>query len=250
MIDEVPWGDGTLGITAVGIVHLVSHRAAKWFQQLHTQSPTDLDRGLSYSTIRLFYKLNIVASWIYLHNHRYFQRYMRELFQHFNALCVAHGGSGSISNHLGAQVRLAGMSGMLTCVIEPVIQFADVSMHYLLQPHTLKFTTQFSVSFSLFYHTIHCPHISNWYKNPFSAVQLWLTLQLCIQNEKSKMLIGLEPHWNIPDTLGILTSISMYFVILPSPYTAKQSALKLLNSIRHCFWKQLELWWCIQDDTG
>jgi hypothetical protein len=75
-------------------------------------------------------------------------------------------------------------------------------------------------------------------------------LQLCIQNEKSKMLIGLEPHWNIPDTLGILTSISMYFVILPSPYTAKQSALKLLNSICHCFWKQLELWWCIQDDTG
>ena len=64
--------------------------------QLLLMSPADLHRGLSCSNIWVSYKSNIGASWMPLHNCRWFQKNLRMLLQSLRALCLAPGGAGSI----------------------------------------------------------------------------------------------------------------------------------------------------------
>jgi len=53
----------------------------------------------------------------------------------------------------------------------------------------------------------------------------------------------------LSDTPGDLTSASKYFLMLPVPPGAKQSALRLCKRILRCSRKHLQLWRCIQDAT-
>jgi len=81
--------------TAVSAALKVSWRVAQW-SHLLSKSPADLCRGLRSSTIWLFYKSNLVASWMHLHNCRCFQEHLRLPLESLRALCSAPGGSGSI----------------------------------------------------------------------------------------------------------------------------------------------------------
>jgi len=71
-------------------------RRAAQRSQLLLKSPADLRRGLRSSSIWLFYKSNLVASWMRLHICRCFQAHLRRLLQSLRAHCVAPGRSGSI----------------------------------------------------------------------------------------------------------------------------------------------------------
>ena len=83
-------------------------------------------RSLSCSKTWLFYKSNLVASWMHLYNFRCFLKNLRMLFQSLRALCLAPGGPGSIWNHLGAPVRSTGVSGKSACGFQTNLHFADV----------------------------------------------------------------------------------------------------------------------------
>jgi len=54
----------------------------------------------------------------------------------------------------------------------------------------------------------------------------------------------------LPDTLGNITSTSIYFKMLPDSPRSKQCALRLCKSMLRCSWKHLQLWRCIQDTAS
>jgi len=56
----------------------------------------------------------------------------------------------------------------------------------------------------------------------------------CIGTPSAKCNSVRKPHTILPDTLGYLTSAFKYFQMLPDPPGAKQSALRLCNSILRC----------------
>jgi len=104
--------------TAVKVRHQVSRSAAQrsWLlilsrAELLSKSPTELCRGLRSSDIWLWYKSNLVASWVHLHNPRCLQEHLRMLLHSLRALCLAPGGSGSIWKYLEALVKSPGVSG-------------------------------------------------------------------------------------------------------------------------------------------
>jgi len=66
--------------------------------RLLSKSLADLRSGLSSSKIWLFYKSNLVAFWMHLHNCSCFQDHLTMLLQSLRALCSSPGGTGSISN--------------------------------------------------------------------------------------------------------------------------------------------------------
>jgi len=114
MINKMPCGGcGTLRTTAVRILHQVSRRACAedsdalevsdnpaLRSQALQKSPTDLRRGLTRSKICLFWKSNLVASWMHLHNCRCFQERLRLLLQSLRAHCKTPGGPGSIWKYI------------------------------------------------------------------------------------------------------------------------------------------------------
>jgi len=69
------------------------------------------------------------ASWMHLHNNRYFQEHLRMLLQSLRALCLAPGGSGSIQKYLEALVRSPGVSRMIACGFRTELHFADGSTY-------------------------------------------------------------------------------------------------------------------------
>jgi len=88
--------------------------------------PADLRRGLSCSKIWVSNKSNLVASWMHLHNCRFFQEHPRMLWQSMRALYLAPGGPGSIWNYLGAPVRSTRVSRRFACGFRTDLHFADV----------------------------------------------------------------------------------------------------------------------------
>ena len=93
-----------------------------------SKSPADLHIGFSCSRIWLSYKLNIIVSWMHLHNCRCFQTHLRMLLQTLRALYLAPGGPGSIWNYLEVPVRSTGMSGRFASGFQTNLHFADVSV--------------------------------------------------------------------------------------------------------------------------
>jgi hypothetical protein len=67
------------------------------------------------------------------------------------------------------------------------------------------------------------------------------------KNHISKCNSVQKPHSILPTTPEDLSSASKYFQMLPDPPGAKQSALRLGNSILRCFLMHLKLWRWIQD---
>jgi len=106
----------------------VSRRDAQR-SQLLSKPPADLCRGPRSSQIWLFYKSNLVASWMHLQNCRCFLEHLRMLLQSLRVLCVAPGGSGSVLQHLEALVRLPGVSGRIACCFRTDFHFADVRVY-------------------------------------------------------------------------------------------------------------------------
>jgi len=103
----------------------VSRRTAQ-LSQLHLKSPANLCRGLTSFKICLFYKFNLVASWMHLHNCRCFQGQQGILLQSLRALCLAPGGSGSIWKYLEALVRSPGVSRRIECGFQTELHYTDV----------------------------------------------------------------------------------------------------------------------------
>jgi len=110
---------------AVSAALEVSFRAGQW-SQLLSKSPADLRRGLRSSNIWLFYKSNLGASWLHLHNCRCFQKHLRMPLQSLRVLCLAPGGSGRIWKYLEALVRSPGVSGRIVYCFRTDLHFADV----------------------------------------------------------------------------------------------------------------------------
>jgi len=102
-----------------------SERAVQWSQVL-LKSLADLRRGLRSFKIWPFYKSNLVASWMHLHNCRFFQEHLRMLLQSLRVLCLAPAGSGSIWINLEAVVRSPGVSGRIAWGFWPELRLADV----------------------------------------------------------------------------------------------------------------------------
>jgi len=95
------------------------------------KSPADLRRGFRSSTIWLFYKSNLIASWIHLENCRCFLEHLRLLLESLRALCSAPGESGSIYKYLEVLVKLPRVSGRIACGFWTDLHFAD--RHCLVQ---------------------------------------------------------------------------------------------------------------------
>jgi len=110
LIYEMPCGDGTLGTTAVRILH---------------KSPAEPHRALSCSKIWLSYMSNLVAFWMHLHNCSCFQEHLRMLLQSLRAPYLAPG-AGSIWNDMRAPVRSIGVSDRFVCGFRTDFHFADV----------------------------------------------------------------------------------------------------------------------------
>jgi len=127
MIDEMPCFYGIWRTTGMRMPHHVCCRAVQR-SQLLSKSLTDLHRGLSCSNIWLSYKWNLIASWMPLHNSRWFQEYLRMLLHSLRALCLAPGRPGSIWKYLEALVRLSGVSGRFVCGFWTELHVADVRM--------------------------------------------------------------------------------------------------------------------------
>jgi len=81
----------------------------------------------SCSDIRLSYKSNIRASWMYLHNCSCFQEHLGMLLQSLMARCLALGGPGSIWKYFEALVMSARVSGSFACSFRTNFHFADVT---------------------------------------------------------------------------------------------------------------------------
>jgi len=139
MINEMPCGCRNLRTTAVRIWHKVSCRACTVVSaalvvsrrpalraRLLSKCPTDLCRGPRSSKIWLFYKSNLVASWMHLYNCRCFQEHLSMLLQSLRALSKAPGGPGSIWKYLEALVRATGVSGKFACGFQTILYSADV----------------------------------------------------------------------------------------------------------------------------
>jgi len=124
MIDTRRCGYGTLGTTTVRIWHRVTRRAPQR-SQLRLKSPAALCRALSSCKRWLFYKSNLVASWMHLHESRCSQEHPRILSQSLRALGLAAGGPGSIWKYLDALVRSTGVSGRFACGSWTDLHFAD-----------------------------------------------------------------------------------------------------------------------------
>ena len=73
----------------------VSCRAARR-SHLLSKSPADLRRGLRSSKIWLFYKSNLIVSWMHLPKCRCIQEHLRLLLESLRALCSAPEGCGSM----------------------------------------------------------------------------------------------------------------------------------------------------------
>jgi hypothetical protein len=74
-----------------------------------------LPRGPSCSSIWLFNKSHILASWVQLYNGRYFPVHLRILLQQQKVLCSAKGGPGSDRNCIVPRVRTMWGSGRFVC---------------------------------------------------------------------------------------------------------------------------------------
>jgi len=88
MLKPLLWEYGTKSPAGVSAALEVSQRAAQW-SHLLSKSPADLRRGLKSSTIWLFYKSNLVASWMHLHKCRCFHEHLRLLLESLRAHCSA-----------------------------------------------------------------------------------------------------------------------------------------------------------------
>jgi hypothetical protein len=109
---------------AVSAALEVSKRAAQW-SQLLSMSLANLRKCLRSSKIWIFYKSNLVASKMNLHNCMFFQEHMAMLLQSLRVLCLAPGGSGSIWIILAAVVRSPRVSERIACGFWPVLHCAD-----------------------------------------------------------------------------------------------------------------------------
>ena len=86
---NLPWS-----CAAVSAVPEGSGRAAHC-SHLLSKSPADQGSAFRSSKIRLFYKSNLVAFGMHLHNCRCFPDHLRILLESVRALCLVRGGSGS-----------------------------------------------------------------------------------------------------------------------------------------------------------
>jgi len=93
--------------------------------QLLSKCLADLCRGFKSSKIWLFYKSNLVASWMHLIHCRFFQEHLEILLQSLRVLCLAPGGSGSIWKYLEALVRLHRVSGRIAWGFQAELHCAD-----------------------------------------------------------------------------------------------------------------------------
>jgi len=88
----------------------VSCRPAQRSQQLH-----DL----------MILVVNLIASWIHLHNCRCFQELLKMFLQSRRAHCIGPGGPGRIWKYLAALVSATGESGWFACGFWTDLHFAD-----------------------------------------------------------------------------------------------------------------------------
>jgi len=118
MINSMPWGCGTLRSTAVRIWNQVSRRACTEVSVDPEVScrPAQRSQQLHNLTILI---VNLVASWMHLHNCRCSQEHLRMLLQSPRAHCTAPGGAGRIWKYLEALVRATGVSGRFACGFGP-----------------------------------------------------------------------------------------------------------------------------------
>jgi len=124
MIHGMPCACGTLRTTAVRIWNQVSGRACAEVSLAHKVSfrPAQRSQQLRYLTILI---VNLIASWMHLHNCRSFQEHLRMLLQSLRAHCKAPGGPGSIWKCWEALEKATGVSGRIACGFRTDLHCAD-----------------------------------------------------------------------------------------------------------------------------
>jgi len=121
----MPCGCLTIRTTAVTIWHQVAHRACTEVSAALEVSSRPVQRSHQLQNLTILI-VNLVASWMHLHNYRCFQVHLRMLLQSLRALCKAPGGPGSIWKYFEELVRVTRVSRRFACGFQTNLHFADV----------------------------------------------------------------------------------------------------------------------------
>jgi len=125
-INKIPCGCETLRTTVVRIWHQVSRRACAEISAALEVTRRPAQRSRQGWNLNILI-LNLVASWMHLHNCRCLQGHLRMLLQSLRVYCEAPGGPGSIWKSLEALLRDTGVSGSFAFGFRTDLRFADVS---------------------------------------------------------------------------------------------------------------------------